>query len=277
MKGECHVLVTIRTHHKEKSASIMILSMLILFPFSVWPDKTGAEPSSSHCGTGYPGSRRWIWPPRVTSERWLLPRLHRDSDRAPDHRHFSLSAAGLHHVWQERGSVCIHFFIYPAVSAILKNTFYMHCFFSVYVFSTGKKEMQEQTSKYTWLHTVNKALKLNSVCSVLSVRKCPVTKYCIWMRKFKRCSSVLQNPAVPPPHHPRERRWAQEHGWKPRCSATTVHTAHVQQPDRRRGSSTAVRQPQHSPDHGPVVSSQPAYSLPSILIVIWLALLNQFV
>lgn len=43
--------------------------------------------------------------------------------------------------------------------------------------SIGKKEMQEQTSKYTWLTTVNEALKLHSVCFVLSVKKFTVTKY----------------------------------------------------------------------------------------------------
>lgn len=169
----------IGSHQEQKSGSVMMPSMLIVSPFSVWPDKAGAEPSSSHCGTGDPGDRRWIWPPRVTSEHRLFPRLHCDSDRAPDHCHRPLSAAGLHHVWQERGSVCIHFFIYLAVStidAIMKKYLLYACFFLCF-FSIGKKEMQEQTSKYTWLPTVNEALKFNSVCFVLFVKKDAITKH----------------------------------------------------------------------------------------------------
>lgn len=90
---------------------------------------------------------------------------------------------------------------------------------------------------------------------------------------------MLQNPAVSPPNHPREHGRAQEHGWKPRRSSATVHTAHVQQPDRRRGSSAAVRQSQHSADHGPVVRSQATDSIPSILILLrsQLALLKQWI
>lgn len=139
----------IGTHQEEKSESIMIPSMFIVSPFSVWPDKAGAEPSSSHCGTGDLGGRRWIWPPRVASEHWLFPRLHCDGDRAPDHRHRPLSAAGLHHVWQERGSVCIYFFIYIAVSTIdviLKNTFYMHVFFCMFFFYRQKRNAR--TNQY---------------------------------------------------------------------------------------------------------------------------------
>nr|CBN81646.1 Epsilon-sarcoglycan [Dicentrarchus labrax] len=48
------------------------------------------------------------------------------------------------------------------------------------------------------------------------------------------------NSAVPPPHHPRERRRAEEHGWNPWRPSASVHTAHVQQPNRGGGSTAAV-------------------------------------